>query len=236
MAKANGETTDKDPGAWPEALLIALVFLHFANAFVIQTFYIPSGSMEQTLLIGDHLFVNRFIYGATASDLERRLLPQRPVQRGDVLVFRSVEEPGIDVVKRCVALAGDRVEISNKHLYINGQRVQDDAYAIHGDSRVFPRLRGPDGSDFQRDQFGPLEIPHDHVFCLGDNRDFSHDSRFWGPLPVSRIKGRALLIYWSNGADVTYGEGLGNRLAQAGRSILGFPTKTRWERTFQLIR
>ena len=120
-----------------EALLIAAVFLGFTNTFVVKTFYIPSPSMENTLLVGDHLFVNRFIYGPAATRLERKLLPSRDVRRGDIVIFRSLENPEMDMVKRCVGLPGDTIEVRDKQLFVNGQRVDDSAFAIHRDPRVF---------------------------------------------------------------------------------------------------
>src|SRR5215208_3003477 len=121
-----------------EALIIAAIFLRFAHTFVVQAFYIPSGSMEDTLLIGDHLFVNRFIYGPAATELERKLLPGRTLHRGDIVVFRSPENPTMDVVKRCVGLPGDRVEVVDKQLYLNGKRVEDNTYALHKDPLIKP--------------------------------------------------------------------------------------------------
>lgn len=217
-----------------EALVIAAIFLRFANTFVVQTFYIPSGSMEDTLLIGDHLFVNRFIYGPAASGVEDRLLPGRGVQRGDIVVFRSPENPTIDVVKRCVGLPGDSIEVVDKQLYINGKAVDDQSYAVHKDTRVLPDLP----FENTRDNYGPFEVPEDSYFCMGDNRDNSYDSRFWGPLPGHLLKGRPLFIYWSYGGETPSGdwEGTGTKLRQLGRTALGFFTKTRWDRTFQLIR
>lgn len=216
---------------WLEAFLIAILFLQFANAFVIQTFFIPSGSMKDTLLVGDHLFVNRYIYGPAPTAVERQLLPARSVKRGDILVFRSVEEPGIDVVKRCIAIAGDKVEISGKHLYLNGERVEDDAYAQNLDPSVIPRSRRYAQHPLApRDNFGPLVVPPGHVFCMGDNRDFSHDSRFWGPLPLSHVKGRAFLIYWSHAGNMS------ERGVGSGRIDPRHLLKTRWERMFRLIR
>src|SRR5579864_3061709 len=113
-----------------EALIIAAIFLQFANTFVVQTYYIPSGSMEDTLLIGDHLFVNRFIYGPAQTAAEK-LLPFRPVHRGDIVVFRSPEDPKLDLVKRCVAVGGDTVQVINQQLFINGTAVKDSSYALH---------------------------------------------------------------------------------------------------------
>jgi signal peptidase I len=222
-----------------EALLIAVVFLQFANTFVVETFYIPSSSMEDTLLVGDHLFVNRFIYGAEGALAGFPLLPSRPLSRGDVVIFRSVEDRTTAVVKRCVGLPGDTVEIIAKQLYLNGQRVDESAYVVHKDAgeKGAPVQRRPLVQ--RRDNFGPYRVPPGHYFLMGDNRDFSHDSRFWPrPLPAHMVKGRALLIYWSNGGETPDGKGqtVGRWLLHLGKTLVGLPFNTRWGRTFRLIR
>src|SRR5688572_6305400 len=173
-----------------EAILIAAIFLRFTNVFVVQTFYIPSGSMEETLQIGDHLFVNRFIYGPAATELERKLLPLRAVQRGDIVIFRSKTDKGMDIVKRAIGVPGDTIQVDNGELYLNGKDVADESYAIH---------KRPDPPFAPRDWFGPVTVPERRYFFMGDNRDESLDSRFWGFLPAHLVKGRALFIYWSNG-------------------------------------
>jgi len=219
---------------YTEALIIAAIFLLFTNTFVVQTFYIPSGSMEDTLLIGDHLFVNRFIYGPTATGVEK-LLPFRTVNRGDIVVFRSPEDPKLDLVKRCVAVGGDTVQVINQQLFINGKAVADASYALHKNPEpmgffVDPRMR-------QRDNYGPYTVPAGHYFCMGDNRDNSYDSRFWGPLPAHLVKGRALFIYWSYGGKTSTGqwEGLVAKVRDLGETAVGFFSKTRWERSFRVI-
>lgn len=220
-----------------EALLIAAVFLGFTNTFVVQTFYIPSGSMEDTLLVGDHLFVNRFIFGPSVTELEKKLLPLRPVERGDIVVFRSKENPTIDVVKRTVGLGGDEIKVAAKELFLDGEQVDDDSYTKNVDPRIFPNRPGLDRQIRQRDTFGPFRVPDEQIFCMGDNRDRSYDSRFWGGLPRHHVKGRALLIYWSNGGDTPTGdESASTRVRQLVGNTLGFFTRTRWRRTFQLIR
>lgn len=221
-----------------EAFVIAALFLRFTNVFVVQTFYIPSSSMEDSLLIGDHLFVNRFIYGPAPTELERRLLPLRPMERGDVVVFRSPREPWVDVVKRCVGLPGDVIDFVDKELSINGKQVEDDGYTKHVDFRLHPDLPFSEPRGRTSDQFGPVTVPPGQYFCVGDNRDLSHDSRFWGGLPRHLVKGRALLVYWSFGGGTYDGQerGLTSKLVQLGRTALGFFTETRWERTFHLIR
>jgi signal peptidase I len=221
-----------------EALVVAGLFLGFTNTFVVKTFYIPSASMEDTLLIGDHLFVNRFIYGPTESSIGKAVLPTREIQRGDIVIFRSPETPRVDLVKRCVGLPGDKVEVIDKELYLNGVKVNDDAYTSHRDPMLFPRHNRFTGQSIARDFYGPLTVPEDNYFCMGDNRDHSHDSRFWGTLPVRYVKGRASVVYWSYGGETSDGSwhGWGHRLRQLANTALGFVTKSRWGRTFHLVR
>lgn len=207
-----------------EAILIAAIFLRFTNVFVVQTFYIPSGSMENTLLIGDHLFVNRFIYGPAATELERKLLPLREVQRGDIVIFRSKTDKGMDIVKRAIGVPGDTIQVDQGNLYLNGKDVADESYAIH---------KRPDPPFAPRDWFGPVTVPERRYFFMGDNRDESLDSRFWGFLPSHLVKGRALFIYWSNGNQPPEGT---NPIAGLLRTALGFFSNTRWDRSFRLIR
>jgi len=210
-----------------DALLIAGVFLLFANAFVVKTFYIPSSSMEETLLIGDHLFVNRFLYGPPTQAIDA-LLPHRPIERGDIVIFRSPREPKQDMVKRCIGLPGDKIEMRDKDLYINDQWVQDASFTVHREPSIIP----------QRDNFRPIVVREDEFFCLGDNRDVSFDSRFWGGVPREYVKGRAVLIYWSFGGETPDGQwrGFAYKLGQLAKTLVTFPTKTRWERTFKVIR
>jgi signal peptidase I len=220
-----------------EALIIAAVFLLFTNTFVIQTFFIPSGSMEDTLLIGDHLFVNRFIYGPRATGAEGSLLPFRSVQRGDIVVFRSPENPNLDLVKRCIAVGGDTVQVVDAQLHINGKPVDDSSYAVHKNPESGLSAYGDPRLQL-RDNYGPFTVPAGNYFCMGDNRDNSYDSRFWGPLPAHLVKGRALFIYWSYGGKTSNGqwEGAGAKLRDLGETAVGFFSKTRWERSFRLIR
>jgi len=220
-----------------EALLIAAIFLGFANTFVVKTFYIPSASMEETLLIGDHLFVNRFIYGRETGALGR-LMPSRDVRRGDIVIFRSVEDSKIDMVKRCVGVAGDTIEIRDKNLFLNGKRVDDDSYAVHQDPTTYSHRPGLSRQLRIRDNFGPYTVPAESYFCMGDNRDRSWDSRYWGTVPRRFIKGRASMIYWSYGGEVSDGtwHGWGTKLYQLASTAVGFLTRSRWSRSFQVVR
>ena len=220
-----------------EALLIAGIFLGFTNTFLIKTFYIPSGSMEETLLVGDHLFVNRYAFGRTDLAWERKATPLREVARGDIVIFRSPESPTTDLVKRCIGVPGDEILIDGKDLFVNGVPVDDGAFAIHRDSRTFPNRKYLNRRARLRDNFGPFVVPEDHFFFLGDNRDESYDSRYWGAVPRHHIKGRAFLIYWSYGGQTPDGEwrGWGAKARQLAGTIAGFFTKTRWDRTFHIV-
>lgn len=221
---------------YTEALLVAALFLGFSNTHVVKTFFIPSGSMEDTLLVGDHLFVNRFIFGRADSAWERALLPLREPRRGDLVVFRSPERPTVDLVKRLIGLPGDTIEIRNKQLFVNGQPAVESSYVRHKDPMTYPSVPFLDDIRRRRDNFGPVTVPEGHYFCLGDNRDHSQDSRYWGMVPRRYLKGRPFLIYWSYGGGTSDGTwpGLGAKLQQIGRTVWGFPTRTRWNRTFHL--
>jgi signal peptidase I len=221
-----------------EALLIAVIFATFARTFVFQAFKIPSGSMEENLLIGDHLLVNKFIYGPTWSPLERALLPLRDVRRGDVVVFRWPVDPSRDFIKRAVGLPGDVVKFVDKHLYVNGRLVADESYTYHNDPITYPR--GPAQSPgHSRDNFGPVRVPPGSYFCLGDNRDNSHDSRFWGVVPANHLKGRAFVVYWSfeeGPFETVDWPGWRGKLRQTAQVALNFFSHSRWERSFKIVR
>jgi len=220
-----------------EALLVAVVFATFARTFIVQAFKIPSGSMEPNLLVGDHILVNKFVYAPGRWTAEAALLPRRAVRRGDVVVFKYPEDPSRDFIKRCVGLPGDLVAVRDKQLYINGRFVDQRAYIEHRDPRTYPRTPFLPDSLRRRDNFGPYAVPRDHYFCLGDNRDNSNDSRFWGPVPASYVKGRALLIYWSfPAAEEQRGASAGARWRQLGRVAARFFADTRWERTLRIVR
>lgn len=209
-----------------ETILVCVMFVIFSRAFVFQQSKIPSGSMMDTLLIGDYIMVNRFVYAPSSFEWERRLLPERPIRRGDIVVFKQPEEPEIDFIKRVVGLPGDRIELRNGHLYVNGEN-REELY-------VKEEYRRQD----QRKNFGPVEVGPDHYYVLGDHRDASADSRFWGQVPRHLMKGRALLIWWS------YDEPPGSKVYKSfpellqswGSKALHFFTRSRWERCCSLIR
>ena len=175
-----------------ESLLIAVALALFARTFVSQAFKIPSGSMERNLLIGDHLIVNKMIFSPAVTGVERALLPQRAIARGDIIVFKSPEEPARDMIKRVIALPGERLEVRDKRVYINGAPI-DEPYA------QFIAAPASIPNDSVLVSYGPVTVPTGQYFMMGDNRDNSQDSRFWGFLPATYIKGDALFIYFSTG-------------------------------------
>ena len=173
-----------------EAALWALVLTLFLRAFVIQAFRIPSESMLDTLLVGDFLFVNKFEYGPKIPFTHIRLPGLRAPRRGDVIVFQFPQNPSMDFIKRCIASGGQTIEIHDKQVEVDGQKLRE-PYAVHKD----PAIRPP-GYDF-RDSYGPTTIPKGEFFMMGDNRDNSNDSRYWGTLKMDLIKGHAMFLYWS---------------------------------------
>jgi signal peptidase I len=207
-----------------ETILICVIFVVFSRAFVFQQSKIPSGSMMDTLLVGDYIMVNRFAHAPVSFSWERRLLPIRPIRRGDVIVFKFPKEPEIDYIKRVVGLPGDTIEVRDGYLFVNGVR-QDEPYVQEKYRRLVLKPHRPE------------VVEPGHYFVMGDHRNQSFDSRYWGQLPDELIKGRALLIWWSydeQNADPYMP--LGQRLRSWGDKIAHFVTRTRWHRCFELIR
>lgn len=215
--------------AYFEALLVAVLLAVFARSWVLQGFRIPTPSMERTLLVGDHILVNKVIWNIEGTGWLRRVLPVRDVRRGDVVVFRSPRAPGIDFVKRCVALPGDVVEIVDKHVRIDGLEIAEGGYTRHTDPRIFSSSKFLEERYRHRDNFGPYRVPGGHVFLLGDNRDDSTDSRQWGPVPIRDLRGRAWMVYWSAG------DGPRDTIAPTSTSAARW-SGIRWERSFRLVR
>jgi len=186
---------------YAEAIIVALVLALFIRTFVVQAFKIPSGSMEPTLEIGDHILVNKFIYGVKIPLTSIQLFPLEKPKRGDVVVFIYPLDPSKDFIKRVVAVEEDTVKIINKKLYINGVQVPD-PHGVYTDESSFS------GEVQKRDNFGPVTVPKGALFVLGDNRDRSLDSRFWGYVPLRDVRGKAFIIYWSwdsQGTTVRWG-------------------------------
>jgi signal peptidase I len=179
-----------------ESIVVAVILALFIRTFVVQAFKIPTGSMEPNLLVGDHLLVNKFVFAPTATPVERLILPMRDIKRGDVVVFKFPEEPERDFIKRVVGLPGDTVEIRSRQVFINGTRIEE-PYAHY----LFPVGDDEAGSFDVRARYGPVTVPAAHYFMMGDNRDNSQDSRYWGFMPQEYIKGKALFVYFSFGEE-----------------------------------
>jgi len=173
-----------------EAIAIAVILALFIRTFVVQAFKIPSGSMKETLQIGDHILVNKFIYGVKIPLIRTTLIPIKDPKRDDIVVFKYPENPKLDFIKRVVGVAGDVVEVRNKQLFVN-QEPYERSFAVFKDSYVIP------AGFNKRDNFGPVTVPKDSLFVMGDNRDNSKDSRFWGFVNLKAVKGKAFMIYWS---------------------------------------
>jgi signal peptidase I len=179
---------------YAEAIIIALILALFIRTFVVQAFKIPSGSMIPTLLIGDHILVNKFIYGIKNPFTGETWIPIHNPERLDVVVFKYPENPSQDFIKRVIGLPGDRIEIRNKNVYINGKLLEVKS-AVHMDPNTYPGPIPP------RDNYGPITVPAHSLFVMGDNRDNSHDSRFWGFVDYKALKGKAFMLYWSWDTD-----------------------------------
>jgi signal peptidase I len=180
-----------------EAFGMAILLALFIRTFLVQAFKIPSGSMLPTLQIGDHLLVNKLLYGLRIPILEKRVLQVYQPEHDDVVVFRFPEDRDKDFIKRVKAVGGETIEIKNKVVHVNGEAIDDPYAFIAPNSPVFPSCAVRRGSQCERDNFGPVTVPEGHVFVMGDNRDHSHDSRFWGTVPVDDILGKAFILYWS---------------------------------------
>jgi signal peptidase I len=175
---------------YAEAIVTALILVLIIRAYVIQAFKIPTGSMAGTLQIGDHLLINKFLYGTTLPFFNKKVLVFSDPERGEIVVFKHPEDSKKDFIKRIIAVGGDTIEGRDKMLFLNGKRLYEN-FVRHSDKNVIP------GSLEPRDNFGPVTVPEGKYFVMGDNRDYSYDSRFWGFVDRDDIKGKALIIYWS---------------------------------------
>jgi signal peptidase I len=175
---------------YAEAIIIAILIAFFIRTFIVQAFKIPSGSMKPTLLIGDHILVNKFIYGVKIPFIRKNLISISEPKRGDVIVFIYPEDRSKDFIKRVIGVGGDTIEIRNKKIFLNGLPFQD-THGVYVDDFIIPGTIQP------RDNFGPMTVPKGAVFAMGDNRDQSYDSRFWGVVELKDVLGKAFIMYWS---------------------------------------
>lgn len=179
---------------YAEAIVMAVLLALFIRAFVVQAFKIPSGSMKSTLLVGDHILVNKFIYGVKIPFTTTEIFGLGDPKHRDIVVFRYPVDPSKDFIKRVVGLPGDTVKIQDKQVFVNGQ-LQVEPYAVHSDPKILPASASP------RDNMTMVEVPPSSLFVMGDNRDESYDSRFWKFVNMNEIKGKAFIIYWSWNSD-----------------------------------
>jgi signal peptidase I len=189
--------------------------------------------MENNLLIGDHLLVNKFVFGPAPTAVEDALLPIRDIRRGDIVVFKYPEQPERDFIKRVIGLPGETIELRNKKVYVNGNPL-DEPY-VHF---LEPSHAASEVTSFDvRERYGPVTVPPQQYFVMGDNRDNSQDSRFWGFLPRHYVKGKALMIYWSYEASAgeATGAGFGATVKRTFSVVTNFFTGTRWERLLKQI-
>jgi signal peptidase I len=241
-----------------ESLVVTVILAIFGTTFVLQAFKIPTGSMEETLLVGDHLIVNKFVF-ADPGGWWSHLLPYREIKRDDIVVFKfpytdnQAQEPGEHLVKRVIGIPGDRIKLVNRQVFVDGKPV-DEPFTNYGNPPLPPQA--PDDfppadavpASYMTDRWqaempglvrnGELVVPQGEYFVMGDNREQSWDSRFWGFVPRTMIAGRPLIIYWSY--ETPRGEYMQNsltdRITQTLSTIIHFFTKTRWRRTFRLVR
>jgi signal peptidase I len=220
-----------------ESIVIAVILALFVRTFVLQAFKIPTGSMENNLLIGDHLLVNKFIFAPTDSAIERALLPIGTIRRGDILVFKYPVEPDRDFIKRVIGLPGETLELKEKKIYINGTPLDEPYVHFLEEPHHSAELSEVTSSDV-RENYGPVTVPPNQYFMMGDNRDNSADSRYWGFMPRDYVKGKALLIYWSYEAEREdyEDESTGATIKGLGSVFMHFFTKTRWDRLGHFIR
>jgi len=215
-----------------ELIVETAVFVFFVMTFVVQAFQIPTGSMEPTLLVGDFLLVNKLAYVRPVLPLEGVILPRKAIARKDIVVFKYPKEMTKDFVKRVIALEGEKLEIKDKQIYINDRPIEE-PYKVHSDSQVFAKNDAYHYDDVIRDNYGPVVVPPGHCFVMGDNRDNSADSRYWGFLPLNYIKGKPWVIYFSYGAerDAWQKTSLQARL----KKIASLIPKARWGRFLKVI-
>jgi signal peptidase I len=235
-----------------ESLLVTVILALFGTSFVVQAFKIPSPSMEKTLMVGDHLLVNKFIFGGTGAWYEK-LLPYRPLKRGDIIVFKFPYADHPHFVKRVIGLPGDHLKLVDQDVFINGKQLVE-PYVVHDPAAGYdplnysfpppgnPLYSSPVEPEWARDirkyvQGDELVVPSGRYFAMGDNRDHSLDSRYWGFVDRDAIMGRPFLIYWSvNSTSADYGQStFAQRLRSVFETLAHLPARTRWSRMLHTV-
>jgi signal peptidase I len=227
-----------------QSLLSTVVIAVFAITFIVQAFQIPSESMETTLLIGDYLLVDKVHY--SHGGIWGKILPYRELQRGDIVVFRYPLAPELHFVKRVIGLPGDRVKLIDRHIYVNGQLMHDEKFArftmfdLNRSRDDFPQLDSPDNMDPgwlnelpKMVKNGELVVPPNEYFVMGDNRDHSLDSRYWGFVPRENVVGRPIVIYWS--IDAPPATSADGKLSRLGFVLRNLPSLIRWHRMLRIV-
>ncbi|HXK61733.1 MAG TPA: signal peptidase I [Acidobacteriota bacterium] len=216
---------------------VMTIFALFVTTYVVHPMTVPTPSMEPTILVGDRLLIDKFTVrnGFVPAP---PWTPEHEIRRGDIIVFKFPKQPEVLYVKRAIGLPGETIEIRSKNVYINGQPL-DEPYKIHSDPHTYPA----DPSPFQfggghRDNFGPVQIPPDHYFMMGDNRDDSADSRYFGFLPRDHIVGRPLIVFWSyeDDRDAYLKTSPPEIIKLYAERVIFFFTRTRWDRMFRVVR
>jgi signal peptidase I len=219
---------------YTKSLGIALILAFVIKTSIVEAYKIPSGSMEDTLLVGDFLLANKFLYGSRVPLLNFRLPEIRDPQPGDIVIFKFPRDPSVNYIKRCVAVGGQTVEIRNKVLYVDGEKVE-----LPETGKFTSGQRAHLASQTPRDNFGPHKVQDGHFFMMGDNRDNSYDSRFWGEVPRELIQGKAMVIHWSWGTDEDAPEwSWGDPIAMGQAFVYNaahFFDRVRWRRLGALI-
>ncbi len=214
-----------------ETVLVAILVVVFVTTFGVQNSVIPSASMEDTLLIGDHVLVNRVLFAPADAASPSPWLAMRPVDRGDVVVFKHPDDPVTNYIKRVIGLPGDVIEVRNKAVWRNGQLLAE-PHAVHRTGVTHPR-EAPDGA---RDNFGPMTVPPNEYFVMGDNRDYSRDSREFGTIPREVITGRAFLVFFSRSQRPGAFRGRAPSPRQVLESLRSFHRDVRWDRILTPVR
>jgi signal peptidase I len=216
------------------AMVLAAVLL--IRAVVVEATVVPTGSMQNTILIGDHLFLDKILYGPQIPFTDVRLPAIKNYKRGDVIAFRYPVDPSIVFVKRLIGMPGDTIQVKQKELYVNGNLVQEPC-VIHRDSQVYPDSEWIPREARIRDNFGPVTVPPDHYFDMGDNRDESLDGRYWGFVPKENMVGEPIFVYWSFDAptDVWTATDISDRIRGDVDILVHFFTRTRWSRMGRIV-
>ena len=234
--KKKKQTKEREVGLFREyfeLIIETAVFVFFVMTYVVQASQVPTGSMENTMLIGDFLLINKMACAELTFPFEKTILPRKNITRNDVVVFKSLEDPAKDLVKRVIATEGDTIEIKNKQVYMNGYPIAEN-YKLHKDSQIFSNQGYFRYDEAIRDNFGPVKVLPDHAFVMGDNRDESYDSRYWGFLPLDQIKGRPWVIWFSYKAEKN--AHLKTHVRDRLSRLVQYIPRARWNRIFKVIK